>query len=97
MKTAKEALKATEKKNVELSAQFVPVKIRDEIERIIENAISNGECMAYYDVNALEIYGSHLVYRSIIDWLEYLGYEVEHDYRTATQTVSLTILWDQPQ
>lgn len=98
MKTAKEALEATEKKSVELSAQFVPVKIRDEIEQIIEKAISNGECMAYYDdVNALQIYGSQLVYMGIRDWLQYLGYEVEHDYRTATQTVNFRILWDQPK
>ena len=96
MKTAKEALEATEKKSVELSAQFVPVKIRDEIERIIEEAISNGECMAYYDgVNALQIYGSQLVYIGIRDWLQCLGYEVEHDYKAETQTVNFKILWDQ--
>lgn len=97
MKTAKEALELTKKRCVELAAQFVPEKIRKEIERIIENEIAAGESMAYYDVNALEIHGSQLVYRSIIDWLEFLGYEVEHDYRTETQTVSLTILWDQPK
>ena len=97
MKTAKAALEATKKRNIELAARFVPDKIRKEIERIIEKEISNGESMAYYDdVNALQIYESQPVYKGIIDWLEYLGYEVEHDYRTATQTVNLIILWDQP-
>lgn len=97
MKTAKEALELTKKRCVELAARFVPEKIRKEIERIIENEIAAGESMAYYDVNALEIHGSQPVYCSIIDWLEYLGYEVEQSYRTATQTVSLIILWDQPK
>jgi len=98
MKTAKEALEATKKRNIELAARFVPEKIRKDIERVIEKEIAKGENMAYYDdVNALQIYESQPVYEGIIDWLEYLGYEVKHSYRTATQTVSLTILWDQAE
>lgn len=98
MKTAKEALEATKKRNIELAAEFVPNDIRKEIERIIEKEISNGESMACYDdVNALQIYKSQPVYLGIRDWLQYLGYEVEHDYRTATQTVNFKILWDQAE
>lgn len=98
MKTAKEALELTKKRCVELAAQFVPEKIRKEIERIIENEIANGKSMACYDdVNALQIYKSRLVYLGIRDWLQYLGYEVEHDYITAMQTVNFKILWDQPK
>lgn len=98
MKTAKEALEATEKKNVELAAKSVPEKIREEIERIIEKEISNGECMACYDdVNALQIYNSQPVYMGIRDWLQYLGYKVEYDYKAETQTINFMILWDQPQ
>lgn len=98
MKTAKEAFDATKKKNVELAAEFVPDKIRKEIERIIEKEISNGKSMACYDdVNACQIYKSRSVYLEIRDWLQCLGYEVEHDYRTAMQTVNFKIFWDQPQ